>query len=104
MSMMTRRQLDGEYPGTVPMTAVRVVAFAIVFAGSTSKCFAADVVAAPLDADSVAQMQQSSLLGGHRAAPGDVLLANDSFQVVVFAQPLPNDKGRVGRILFLSPT
>src|SRR5215207_5542370 len=89
---------------TARMTADRIVVSSLLLAGFTHCASAVDVVAVPLDAASVAQMQQSAMFGRHRVAPGDVLLANDGFQVVVFAQPTPGDNGRVGRILFLSPT
>jgi hypothetical protein len=84
------------------MTSARSFALFIAVVGSCRAISAADVIAAPLDADAIAQMQ--SLLGGRRAAPGDVMLANSSFQVVVFAQAEKSNPGRVGRILFLSPT
>lgn len=86
------------------MTAARFLASSIFALGFTLDASAADVVAAPLDSGAVDQMQQAGAFGRQRVVAGDVLLANDGFQVVVFAQPTPGDKGRVGRILFLSPT
>ena len=84
------------------MAARRLLALLIALTGAGRVVRAADVIAAPLDAEAIAQM--AAMLGGHRVAPGDVMLANSAFQVVVFAQPQKGDQGRVGRILFLSPT
>src|SRR5262245_51525692 len=84
------------------MAARRILALLIALVGADRASRASDVVAAPLDGEAIAQM--AAMLGGHRATPGDVLLSNSSFQVIVFAQPQKGDQGRVGRILFLSPT
>jgi hypothetical protein len=86
------------------MTSPRLFALLIALVGASASSRAVDVVAAPLDAAAIGQMQSASLLSGHRVEPGDVLLANGSFQVIVFAQPRKGDQGRVGRVLFLSPT